>query len=91
MNKQYIDGIICLVNGLKWYSKKIQKEHTINIPFIPIDANHELGFGLGKDQSSTPPPPCRMSFLREMGLGNQGKVDIQSLKHGGKNQHVALY
>jgi len=21
-----------------------QKEHTINIPFIPIDANHEPGF-----------------------------------------------
>jgi hypothetical protein len=89
MDKQYIDGIIWLVNGLKWYSKKNILSISHSSPLMPT--MNQVFFGLGKDQSSTPPPPCRMSFLREMGLGNQGKVDIESLKHGGKNQHVALY
>jgi len=89
MDKQYIDGILWLVNGLKWYSKKNILSISNSSPLMPT--MNQVYFGLGKDQSSTPPPPCRMSFLREMGLGNQGKVDIESLKHGGKNQHVALY
>ena len=89
MDKQYIDGILWLVNGLTWYSKKNILSISNSSPLMPT--MNQVYFGLGKDQSSTPPPPCRMSFLREMGLGNQGKVDIESLKHGGKNQHVALY